>query len=175
MDNFTKLFSKHPFILFIDNAQFHFEKVVISLGMILASFILCWSIASNSIFNISLPWASELSRYIIVWVIFIGTSTLIRFAEHVNIDFVLNVVSEKISAYINVLIYLSATIFLIYLCYLGYVMTDKAFASGQTGSDIHIKMGWVYLSFPIGMLLSAISSFKILIIKLYALKNLKGG
>src|SRR5699024_181377 len=115
MDNFTKLFSKHPFILFIDNAQFHFEKIVISLGMILASFILCLSIASNSIFNISLSWASELSRYIIVWVIFIGTSTLIRFAEHVNIDFVLNVVSEKISAYINVLIYLSATIFLIYL------------------------------------------------------------
>lgn len=172
MGKFTEAFSEHRFLLAIDKVQYNLEKIFLSLGMIFVATLLGLTIILNSLFNISLYWATELSQYVIVWVIFIGTSTLIRRSEHVNLDILLDTLSEKSRNLLQLIIYIFTFIVILYFVYIGWTMTLEIFSKGQTGSNFKISMGWVYLSFPIGMMLAAINSIKIIMLKI---KEIKGG
>lgn len=50
-------------------------------------------------------------------------------------------------------------------------MTTEIFSKGQTGSNLKISMGWVYLSFPVGMMLAAINSVKIIMVKIKEIRE----
>src|SRR5690625_5208836 len=158
--------------MFLDKTQNKLEKLFLSIGMIVVASILGLTIILNSLFSVSLYWATELSQYIIVWVIFIGTSTLIRRSEHVNLDILLNTLSNRKRDFLELTIFIITFLCILYFIYIGWAMTTEIFSKGQTGSNLKISMGWVYLSFPVGMMLAAVNSIKIIMLKL---REIKGG
>lgn len=60
---------------------------------------------------------------------------------------------------------------ILYFIYIGWAMTTEIFSKGQTGSNLKISMGWVYLSFPVGMMLAAINSVKIIMVKIKEIRE----
>jgi len=166
MEDTQRDFSKLRILNWLDEAQSKIEKVLISLGMILVTAILFINIVYNFITDSTLPWASELSQYIMVWVVFIGASALMRATEHVTMDLIMRILPKKGVPYLDVFVYSVVFIFLLYLMYIGWNMTVEVYNTGQTMSTMGFSMAWVYLSFPVGMFLMAINSLKVVAIKL---------
>jgi TRAP-type C4-dicarboxylate transport system permease small subunit len=101
-----------------------------------------------------------------VWVIFIGASVLMRATGHVTMDFIVRFLSKKAALYLDIFIYAVVGVFLFYLAYIGWNMTLDVYRTGQSMINVSVSMAWVYLSYPVGVLLMAINALKVVVIKL---------
>lgn len=158
--------SKYKILILLDKTQTKIEKGIVSLGLIVVTLILFINILYSFLSRSTLPWASELSQYIMVWVIFIGASVLMRAAGHVTMDFIVRFLSRKAALYLDIFIYAVAGVFLVYLACIGWNMTVDVYRTGQTMITVPLSMAWVYLSYPVGVLLMAINALKLVVLKL---------
>ncbi|AGA68041.1 TRAP-type C4-dicarboxylate transport system, small permease component [Desulfitobacterium dichloroeliminans LMG P-21439] len=166
MGDTAKDTSKYKVLITLDNLQTKIEKGVVSLGLIFATLILFLNILYSAIAGTTVPWASEITQYIMVWVIFIGASLLMRSTGHVTMDLIARFISKKVVLYLDVFIYTIVCVFLAYLSYIGWNMTLDVYMTGQSMSTINASMAWVYLGFPVGVFLMAINALKLVAIKL---------
>lgn len=166
MDSRHQDSSRFHTLAVLDKTQTRIEKAIVASGLMLATLILFINILYSVFTGSTLPWASEVAQYIMVWVVFIGTSILMRATEHVTMDLITRVLSKKAELYLDIFIYTVVGIFLFYLTYLGSAMTLDVYRTGQSMININISMAWVYLSFPVGVLLMAFNAFKVVAIKL---------
>jgi C4-dicarboxylate transporter DctQ subunit len=156
--------SKFKVLISLDKAQSKLEKLVVSIGLILVTSLLFINIIYSFIKGSTLPWASEFAQYIMVWVVFIGASTLMRTAGHVTMDLIARFLSKKAMLYLDMFVYTVVSVFLFYLAYIGWDMTLDVYRTGQTMINIALSMAWVYLAFPVGVLLMAINALKVVVI-----------
>ncbi|HHV65981.1 MAG TPA: TRAP transporter small permease [Peptococcaceae bacterium] len=164
MGDIQKDSSKYTVLTLIDQTQTKIEKALVSIGLILVTSLLFINIMYSFVKGSTIPWASEISQYIMVWVVFIGASTLMRKAGHVTMDLIARFLSQKAILYLDMFIYTVVSIFLFYLAYIGLNMTLDVYRTGQTMINVSLSMAWVYLSFPVGVLLMAINALKIVVI-----------
>lgn len=172
MEHSDQTFSNIPLLRLLDKIQSTFERTMASTGLILATLILVVSRIYAIISGYPILWASELSRYVMVWTVFIGASALMRLTQHVRLDFFLRRMSKKAEAFIEMFIYLVAGVFLLYVTYVGWNTTSDVFKSHETIFYTRVSQGWVYLGFPVGVFLMAINAFKIFMLKRRAARKL---
>jgi len=165
MGDIQKESSRFDVLISIDKAQSKIEKGMVASGFILVTVILFINILYSFIKGSTLPWASEISQYIMVWVIFIGASILMRATEHVTMSLITRFISKKAVLYLDIFIYTVVSVFLFYLAYIGWNMTVDVYETGQSMVTVNFTMAWVYLSFPVGVLLMAINALKVVVIK----------
>ena len=146
------ILSKFKALILLDKAQSKLEKLLVSAGLILVTSLLFINIIYSFIKGSTLPWASEFAQYIMVWVVFIGASTLMRTTGHVTMDLIARFLSEKAMSYLDMFVYTVVSVFLFYLAYIGWNMTLDVYRTGQTMINVGLSMAWVYLSFPVGVL-----------------------
>ena len=86
-----------------------------------------------------IPWAEELARYCMIWVIFLGIGVAACNGEHFCVlDSVLVVA------------------FSIFASYYGVTILQKQMASGQVTPSLRWPMWIMYLSIPLGLILMAL-------------------
>lgn len=112
-------------------------------------------ICSRYLLNTSLIWPEELARYLGIWITFIGISIGIRENVHVNLEFAVKKLPQKIGKWIVVARNGGICLFFIYLTYLGFKFV-------KTGMDrltlsLHFPIGYIYLALPIGSVLALIA------------------
>src|SRR4051794_1210006 len=64
------------------------------IGFLLAAslVILTWQIISRELFNTPLSWSSELLRYFLVWITFVGAGLAIRYAKLIRLEFLFSLI-----------------------------------------------------------------------------------
>ncbi|MCP8615263.1 TRAP transporter small permease [Salirhabdus salicampi] len=133
------------------------EHSLIALGLITMSVIIFINVISRHFFDTSVMWAEETSRYINVWITFIGLSACLRFNEHIKIDILLNKISKSVKFFVNRLVLLIGLVSSIYLVYLGWAITEKLLKSGNVSVTTGIPIWLLYLAVPVGFILMTIS------------------
>lgn len=157
----------------IDILDKHFEEALIVIGF--AGFILLinlqvfnrYLLPFIEIANIT-TWTEELSRYLFIFVSFLGASLAIRKGESIRV----NIIYDKLPKNWQNGLDIANTIFMLYFSYLmiryGFELIVFQFEMGQTTPALGMPMGIPYSAVPIGFLLIGIR----LIQKL--LKEMKG-
>ncbi|MFT6642156.1 MAG: C4-dicarboxylate transporter DctQ subunit, partial [Flavobacteriaceae bacterium] len=69
-----------------------------------ASLILFANVVARYVFNWGVPWAEELVRYEIIWMVFIGGSVAVRKGIHIGIDILATVSPPKTQTVIHLVI-----------------------------------------------------------------------
>ncbi len=100
------------------------------------------------VFNFSIAEIDELSRYLFVWVIFLGISYGFREKAHLGVVFFVGLLPPKIKKAFLVGIELLVTIFFVVVVVTGYKMV--LFTMAQRSATLLIPMGYVYLAIPAG-------------------------
>lgn len=108
-------------------------------------------VTARNIFNHSFAWSEEFSRFLLVWITFIGASVVYKKGELVALD-VLEKLSEKTRKIVFVIIQIVVIAFIAVLTYLGFNTTFSATIMNQTATGVGISMMYVYISVPLGML-----------------------
>lgn len=124
------------------------------LGVLLgvALIILTWQIISRAVFNAPLSWSSELLRYLLVWVTFIGAGLAIRYQKLIRLEFLFSLFKfpPKVERGIRGIAALLTMVFCVII--LMYSMQILEVVHMQKSAAMHLPMSIPYLAIPLGTL-----------------------
>ena len=123
------------------------QWTVIALMAVMTVLVIA-NVFSRYLLSYSIVWVEELTRYLMVWVTFLGSGLVLRYGAHVAVDTLQDALPPAIARVLRVLIVALLALTLAYLTWLGarYV----AFAWDQETPILNWNTGLVLLAIPIG-------------------------
>ncbi len=132
--------------------------VVILLSAICVTLLL--QVIMRYFFGAPLPWSAELSRYLFVWLTFLGAALAYRLSAHIGVDVLAEYLSRRFSAVpahvLNGAIRGIVMLFLIAFLVGGVSLVQQT--TGQVTPGLQISMAWVYLAIPVSSLIMILSA-----------------
>jgi TRAP-type C4-dicarboxylate transport system permease small subunit len=115
-----------------------------------------------------LSWGEEVARFTYVWSAFIGASYVAMTREHIQVNFLVNKFSPKVQRVVQILqgiLMISGSLYIL----------PRAFAHAieqyrNLSPALEMPIFYVYISFPIGMLLLVIRLAQLLVADVRSLK-----
>ena len=100
------------------------------------------------VFGTSLPWSEELSRYLLIYMVYVGAAVGVRNRSHIRIDIIDTVLSNRLTIALRRIVDI---LVLAYLAYVAFTAVEVALVSWQTPSPaLRISMGWFILAITVG-------------------------
>lgn len=132
--------------------------IICFVAIVLTTFL---GVVSRYILEYSIPWADEIARYGLVWLVYIGmVSSLVR-GQHVCVEVLLVRYRGKLRTWMLNLIDLAGMLLFGALLYGGLLLVEMAYT--QVTPGLGISKSWVYAAVPIGaalMLIEYVSRIK---------------
>lgn len=143
------------------------EKTILIISIMSITMIIFTNTALRFTVGISITWAEEVSRYIMVWLVFVGASVCLRDGEHVNIDIFLDLIPEgKLKNFIIRVIVLICFLFSLFFLNWAFMQTKTVWISGQVTPISRIPMYYIYGGMLLGCFLLSIDFFILVMLKL---------
>lgn len=138
------------------------ETFLLSLFTILLVVVIFIEVICRYILFISTAWAEELSRYLFIWLTYIGSAYALSEGGHIEIDVFKQLLvkvkslknKEHVIEFFEIITLISTMVFLLMFCYLFWDYMMKIWVTNQTSPTMHIKMGLVYLPVFVGIVVS---------------------
>ena len=127
---------------------------VVTLGSV--SIIIFCQVVSRYCFNYTPMWSEELSRYLIVWSIFIGVSIGVRKNQHIGVDALIRFLPHKLKVASEVLLNLIGIAVICVLVYISIGYIKDTIEYEQLSPAMRIPMYIPYIAMPVGLSLSVI-------------------
>ncbi len=102
-------------------------------------------------FGVSLAWAEEAARYMMIWAALLGAGLALRAGAHIAVDILPEALPELAARVLRAIILLAVAGFLVLLAELG--MGYAEFAMMQRTPVLRLPQGWIYMAIPIGCML----------------------
>ncbi|MDT8861008.1 TRAP transporter small permease [Alkalihalobacillus sp. MEB130] len=96
----------------------------------------------------SLAWSEEASRFLMVWLILLGTGIASKRGELMAVEILPDSVSLKLQKLIKVVVHCISILFFSILVFYGWELAKGV--AIQTAPGIGISMFWAYVSVPVG-------------------------
>lgn len=105
-------------------------------------------------------WVTEVSTYLFLYLIFLGTSYALQQGAHIRVTFLLDHLSQKLKRIINVFTSLFSMIFTVVLLWQSSRMTWSAFSEHWTSPTmLNAPMAYIYVAMVIGSIMLLVSFF----------------
>ncbi len=110
----------------------------------------------------ALPWTDEVSRYLMIWMGFLGSGVALREGSHVAMTIFLDMASPSLRRKMLLLIRCLSLGFLLSVIWAGGILVVSI--RSQVSAVLRISMTWAYLAIPIGCLLIAFEMIALMMI-----------
>lgn len=134
----------------------HIDAALVALNrwlvgaMMAVMFVLVFTnVVTRYGFGFSISWAEEVSRFLMIWVTFLGAGLALREGRHVAIEVFQDRLGQAVARWIRIIIGGVLIAFFCALIYLG--IEFAAFAWDKETMVTQIPRGIPYLAIPIGM------------------------
>ena len=98
----------------------------------------------------SILWVEELSRFLMIWLTFLGAGLVLRYGGHIGIDNLQDAFPRQ-AKLIRGVVYALMLAFFMFMLIMG--IRYSMFTWGQTTAAMEIPVGAVYLAMPVGFAL----------------------
>ena len=132
------------------------EEVLTASMLIVMVLTLFAQIIARYVFSASFTWSEELSRYLFVWLVFIGLGAVTLRAEHVIVDALVAQFPSRIRRLLTQFTYVALIAMNILIGLAAAAMVYTLFGLGQSSPALGIPMWIVYLSLPAGMTVASL-------------------
>jgi len=130
------------------------EEYLLVSSLIFNVLIVFTQVIMRSVFNYSLSWTEELSRYIFIWQTWLGTSTALKYNEHIRVELIYSFVKNvRVQKAFKILAYLIWFAFSLFLAYNGWKLTQSMASRHALSSGMRIPLVFVYISLPVSSVL----------------------
>jgi TRAP-type transport system small permease protein len=149
-----------------------FNKILgllLALLLMVMTAVIFYQVFSRFVLHDSLRWSEELARYLMVWSVFVGSALAIRKMDLISVDAIKELLSERATRALNILVYLICIAFLVVLSIYGFELVNKLAA--QTSPAMQVSMGWAYSAIPVGAILMIINSVAVVLENIMKLKE----
>lgn len=142
------------------------EEVILSILMLIMTIAIVTQVFSRTVFNNSLSWTEEISRFILVWITFIGASLGIKRGAHIGVEAFTRMLPKKAKEIVQYLVLIICMFFTFVVFKDSISILQKQISMGQVSSAVQIPMWIPYLGVTVGTFLMTvrfIESFYILL------------
>lgn len=112
-------------------------------------------IITRLIFGTSFVWTDELSRYLMICIIYLGSALAFQYGSHISIDMLFNRISKSSQKIMQTVVAILCIIFLIVIIFKGFELVSLTMV--QRSPNLMIPMGYVYMVFPISAFLQILN------------------
>lgn len=141
---------------FINKIDKHFEQSLLVVLFTTMVVVLFTQVVMRAVFNNSLAWSEELTRYCFIYLVFIGISYAVKKRRHLNLTIFINILNNKGKKTLNLFSDLLFLLFAVFILSYGVGLTIDTFKFEQITPSLGIPMGVIYAGVPIGMALTII-------------------
>lgn len=153
----------HKFFRWLD--RFEIAVVTGLLGaMIVVVFL---QVVFRFVIKGSLPWSEELSRYLMIWTVFIGASIGAKEGAHIGVEALVAAFPPRLKRASIVLAGVMNVIFCIVAAVISFEVVEFLHESGQLSPAMRIPMYWAYLAIPAGVALMGLRFIQATLSKLH--------
>ena len=132
------------------------EKHVSILLFLAMLSVLTIQIISRYFLGIAIPWTEELSRWLYIYIVFVGASEAVSRRDHIAVDIVPNRLSHRGNLVLDVLIHSVFSIISLIIVYRGYLFAERMDRLGSITMDV--QMSALYAAVPLGFCLVSVKS-----------------
>ena len=131
-----------------------FEEYLL-IGSLVFNVLLIFSqIFMRTIFNYSLSWTEELSRYIFIWQTWLGTSIALKYKQHIRVEILINIFKKaKNKKILEISVNLIWIAFSIFLLCAGSLLCRSMITRNVLSSGMRIPIVFIYSCLPISSLI----------------------
>ena len=124
------------------------QSNICTVFLALMSIVVIVQVFSRYIFNYSFVWAEELVRYLMIWMVMVGSALVQSRNEHIRIDFFPMLAGARGRRVMEIAFRLATLVFLGIIAYKGFKVSyfNRLFES----SGLRVRMIWPTLAIPIG-------------------------
>jgi TRAP-type C4-dicarboxylate transport system permease small subunit len=131
--------------------------IVSGIGLGIMTVTIFYQVVLRYVFCVPNIWAEELTRYLLAWVAFLAAPVAVRKNRHMQVDFIVNSLSIKAKAWLQLITYIIVFIYLIVLAKYGYNLVIGTVVNVSSGMQIPMAIPYAsILSGTILMLLTCI-------------------
>jgi len=112
------------------------------------------------VLNSALPWAEEADRYLFIWLSFVGASITMRRKAHIAVDILVRSFEPGLRKWVALLAQVGVLGFLGVVFWASGRVIEVTRHTQATATGIPIS--WVYLAAPVGCILIAIETLRLL-------------
>ena len=126
------------------------EEYVLCASLVLTTLIIFVQVIMRSVFNSSLTWSEELTRYIFIWQIWMGVSIAQKDKAHIKVEILKSFVkNQKVIAVVDVIATILLIAFNIFLVTSGVELVQQMISRGNVSSAMRMPMWIVYIVLPL--------------------------
>lgn len=123
-----------------------------------------YQIIARSVFGLSCTWTDEFSRFMYVWITFVGAIITTLNSEHIRVEVLYDRISPKMRAWLDVFGNLIAIIFCIVAFRGGVALTRINYKAFFSALPRYLTYSLLYLPIPISMIsISLVLGMRIII------------
>jgi TRAP-type C4-dicarboxylate transport system permease small subunit len=125
-----------------------FEEYTLVLSLIITVIVIFIQVIARYVFNSSLSWSEEFSRYLFIWQTWLGASVALRDDKHIRLEILDNKFGPNGK---NAMIIIADILWLafdIFLIFNGTELVTKQLMRGTRSAGIGIPLAFVYASLP---------------------------
>jgi len=116
------------------------------------------NVVCRYLLDASLAWYEEVSRFLLIWIVFVGAVIAFIKGDHLGIDVVLSFLPRRLSRVVTVAADLLVIIALLVMLQGGWEMAIDSLESGWVASSVPIPYGWVYMVGPVSAALMLVQA-----------------
>lgn len=126
------------------------EEYILCASLVFTTLVVFAQVIMRSMFNSSLTWSEELTRYIFIWQIWLGVSIAQRDKAHIKVELFNSFVkNEKVRAVVDIFATLILIAFNIFLVAKGSELVQQMIQRGNVSGAMRLPMYYVYAALPV--------------------------
>jgi len=134
--------------------------VVASVALVVASFVLSYSVASRYFFHFSTDWQDEFSVFLIVGAVFMSSAAVQARRGHVAIEVLSNMMTPRANRVRLFLVDVASLVFCAFFAWKSWILLHEAIVEGyRTGSTWQPPLWIPYSLMTCGMVLLSVQLF----------------
>lgn len=149
------------------------EKTILCIFLSIMVVVMGVQVVARYIFNSSLSWSEELSRYLFIWSAFLSLPYTIKNGIALKIDQLLTLFSQDGKRVINIIGYILMLVFFTFMLFKATDVVQIAINSGQRSPALGLPMYLVQASSVVGFILAIVRVVQFLVINIKILYEKK--
>jgi C4-dicarboxylate transporter, DctQ subunit len=127
-----------------------FGAVIGGILTAIMTVIVTYAVVLRYLLNRPIGWSEEISIYLMIWAIFLGTAYTLKEDAHIGVDLLMKKIPEYMRPFFLLFHYVVGILFLSVLFYKGIEMVNLSFTLDTRSMAIDFPLYISYLAVPFG-------------------------
>jgi TRAP-type C4-dicarboxylate transport system permease small subunit len=147
----------------------NFEELLLMLLLAVMAMVMGVQVVARYVFNYSLTWSEELTRYMFIWSSFLSISYCTKEQISIKIEQIVAVLPTKVHAIFKIIEKLVMLVFFVYMIKYAYNFVQASVLSGQISPACRIPMYFIQVAPLVGFILTIIRLLQSLVFEFRSL------